>query len=94
MDREFIDGEMISRFKKEYGIDSVVPLKSNMHALIDALGISRLEDVKWVIYNEIKDENGKVVEVEEVAGIGMIESWESCEIPYRFKGVILSHLVP
>jgi hypothetical protein len=81
MDREFIDGAMISRFKKNYGIDSLVPLKSNMHALIDALGISRLEDAKWVIYNEVKDETGRVVEVEEVAGVGMVESWESCEVP-------------
>jgi len=48
MDREFIDGAMITRFKKVYGIDCLAPLKSNMHALIDALGISRLEDVKWI----------------------------------------------
>lgn len=81
MDREFIDGGMISRLKKVHGIDSVVPLKSNMHALTDALGISKLEDVKWLVYREIKDEDGKVIETEEVTGIGMIESWQSCEIP-------------
>lgn len=81
MDREFIDGAMISRFKKKYGIDCLVPLKSNMHALIDALGISKLEGVPWVVYDEVKDETGKVVEVEEVAGVGEIESWESCEVP-------------
>lgn len=81
MDREFIDGAMITRFKKVHGIDCLVPLKSNMHALIDALGISRLEDVKWVVYNKVKDETERVVEVEEVAGIGMVESWESCEVP-------------
>ena len=81
MDREFIDGAMISRFKKKYGIDCLVPLKSNMHALIDALGISKLEGVPWVVYKEVKDETGKVVEVEEVAGVGEIESWESCEVP-------------
>ncbi len=81
MDREFIDGAMITRFKKIHGIDCLVPLKSNMHALIDALGISRLEEVKWVLYQEIKDETGRVVEVEEVAGVGRVESWESCEVP-------------
>jgi len=31
-----------------------------MHALIDALGISRLEDVKWVVNREVKDEKGRV----------------------------------
>ena len=81
MDREFIDGVMISRFKKKYGIDCLVPLKSNMHALIDALGIAKLEEVPWLVYEEVKDEMGKVVEVEEVAGVGRVESWESCEIP-------------
>jgi hypothetical protein len=81
MDREFIDGTMISRFKKVHGIDCLVPLKSNMHALIDALGISRLEDVKWVVNREVKDEKGGVVEIEEVAGVGKVESWESCEVP-------------
>jgi len=81
MDREFIDGAMISRFKKKYGIDCLVPLKSNMHALMDALGILQLEEVPWVVYEEVKDETGKVVEVEEVAGVGRVESWESCEVP-------------
>jgi hypothetical protein len=81
MDREFIDGVMITRFKKNYGIDCLVPLKSNMHALLDALGISKIERVKWLVYNEVKDETGKVVEVEEVAGVGRVESWESCEVP-------------
>jgi len=81
MDREFIDGAMISRFKKKYGIDCLVPLKSNMHARIDALGIAKFEEVPWVVYDEGKDETGKVGEVEEVAGVGEIESWESCEVP-------------
>ena len=81
MDREFIDGAMISGFKKKYGIDCLLPLKSNMHALMDALGILQLEEVPWVVYAEVKDETGKVVEVEEVAGVGEIESWQSCEVP-------------
>jgi len=81
MDREFIDGAMINRFKKTHGIDCLVPLKSNMHALLDALGISKIEEVKWWVYEEVKDETGRVVEVEEVAGVGRVESWESCEVP-------------
>jgi len=81
MDKEYIDGAMITRFKKEYGIDCLVPLKSNMHALLDALGISRIEKVNWRKYEEVKDESGKLVEVEEVAGVGEVESWESCQVP-------------
>jgi hypothetical protein len=81
MDKEFIDGAMIRRFKKTHGIDCLVPLKSNMHALLDALGISKIEKVKWMKYEEVKDETGRVVEVEEVVGVGKVESWESCDIP-------------
>ncbi len=81
MDKEFIDGAMISRFKKVHGIDCLVPLKSNMHALLDALGISRIEKVNWVRGEEVKDESGRVIEVEEVAGVGVVESWDSCEVP-------------
>jgi hypothetical protein len=81
MDREFIDGAMITRFKKIHEIDCLVPLKSNMHALMDALGVSRLGDVKWVLSQEVKDETGRVVEVEELAGVGKVESWESCQVP-------------
>ena len=32
-------------------------------------------------YDEVKDESGTVVEVEEVAGVGEVESWESCQVP-------------
>jgi len=81
MDREFIDGAMISRFKKSHGIDCLVPLKSNMHALLDALGISKIEKLSWLRYEEVKDESGRVLEVEEVAGVGKVASWESCEAP-------------
>ena len=81
MDREFIDGAMISRFKKSHGIDCLVPLKSNMHALLDALGISRVDKVNWMKYEEVKDESGRVIEVEEVSGVGKVESWDTCEVP-------------
>ena len=81
MDKEFIDGAMISRFKKSHGIDCLVPLKSNMHALLDALGISKIEKLNWMTYEEVKDESGKVIEVEEVAGVGAVESWDRCEVP-------------
>jgi hypothetical protein len=81
MDKEFIDGAMISRFKKVHGIDCLVPLKSNMHALLDALGILKLEKANWMTYEEVKDESGKVIEVEEVVGVGVVESWERCEVP-------------
>lgn len=81
MDREFVDGAMISRFKKSHGIDCLVPLKSNMQALFDALGIAKIEKLKWMTYHEVKDDRGKVIEVEDVAAVGNITSWERCGVP-------------
>lgn len=82
VDRGFIDGKMITRFKKKHGIDVLIPLKSNMEALRDALGLSSLEEVHWHPYRkEVNPETGEIVEEEEVAGIGDIRSWENCEVP-------------
>jgi len=47
MDRAFLDAAMISRFKTDYGIDTLIPLKKNMDAAADAKGLSRMSDVSW-----------------------------------------------
>ena len=47
MDRAFLDAAMISRFKTDYGIDTLIPLKKNMDAAADAKGLSRLSNVSW-----------------------------------------------
>lgn len=46
-DRAFLDGKMISKFKKNYRIDILIPLKKNMDASLDAKGLSRLKDAPW-----------------------------------------------
>lgn len=47
MDRAFLSASMISRFKTDYGIDTLMPLKKNMDAATDARGLSRLDKVPW-----------------------------------------------
>lgn len=47
MDRGFLDGAMIAYFKNEYGIDTLIPLKKNMDAYLDASGLERLESKPW-----------------------------------------------
>jgi hypothetical protein len=47
MDRAFLDAAMISRFKSDYGIDTLIPLKKNMDAASDAKGLLRLEAAPW-----------------------------------------------
>ncbi len=47
MDRAFLSAAMISRFKSDYGIDTLIPLKKNMDAAADAEGLLRLSNVGW-----------------------------------------------
>ena len=82
VDREYIDGTMITRFKKKHRIDVLIPLKKNMDAFLDALGLSRLSEAKWSLYKEKRDrKSGEVVEKEEVMGVAEITSWEECKVP-------------
>ena len=53
MDKGFLDGAMITDFKNNYAIDTLIPLKKNMNAYLDAKGLERLADKPW----EIADEN-------------------------------------
>lgn len=80
-DREFTDGAMITKFKKEYHIDTILPLKSNSSALKDALGILTSMDTKWQLYSQKADREGNVIEKEEVAGVAEITSWDECKVP-------------
>lgn len=81
VDREYIDGSMISRFKKKHGIDVLIPLKKNMDAFLDAMGLAGLPEAKWRLYREERDgKSGELVR-EEVMGVGEITSWEGCDVP-------------
>jgi hypothetical protein len=48
LDRGFIDGEAISRCKKDYGIDILIPIRHNMDIYRDAMALFRLPEVDWV----------------------------------------------
>lgn len=52
VDRGLIDGAQIARLKTAYGIDTVVPLKKNMDAYQDVMGLTRLPDFVWEPYAE------------------------------------------
>jgi len=80
VDRGFIDGKMISRFKKDYRIDTLIPLKSNMDVFLDALRIASIDEVKWELYYEGNDSKGNFIR-EEITGVEELVSWDSCEVP-------------
>jgi len=82
VDRQYIDGPMITHFKKRHRIDVLIPLKKNMDAFLDAVGIAKLQEGQWILYREKKDkETGEVVEKEELMDVGEIQSREDCRVP-------------
>lgn len=56
LDHGFIDGEAISLCKEQYGIDVLIPIRSNMDLYTDALALFREPEVQWVDYSEPKEE--------------------------------------
>lgn len=81
VDRGFIDGAMISRFKKEHKIDTLIPIRSGMNILGDAVGLTRLRGHKWKLYKEERDRDGEVKKRQEVCGFSDMTSWDECDIP-------------
>ena len=50
VDRGLIDGANIGRLKTDYQVDTIVPLKKNMNAYQDVMGLTRLKDFRWEPY--------------------------------------------
>ncbi len=50
IDRGLIDGPNMGRLKTAFHIDTIVPLKKNMNAYQDILGLTRLKDFPWESY--------------------------------------------
>ena len=47
VDRGLLDGANLGRLKTDYHIDTVIPLKTNMDAYHDVMGLTRLNDFHW-----------------------------------------------
>jgi hypothetical protein len=50
VDRGLIDGANMARLKTDHHIDTVVPLRKNMNAYQDVMGLTRLKDFAWEPY--------------------------------------------
>ena len=50
VDRGLIDGPNMARLKTSHHIDTVVPLRKNMNAYQDMMGLTRLKDFVWESY--------------------------------------------
>lgn len=61
VDRGFIDGEKMGHLKKEWGVDTLTGLKSNMAILEDARGLLRMGKVNWQDYRPMQLEPSSTV---------------------------------
>ena len=52
LDRGFLDGEAISRCKKDYGIDVLIPVRRNMDIYEDAMALFQLPETDWLACEE------------------------------------------
>ncbi len=50
VDRGLIDGERMGHLQQKLGIDTIVPLRTNMDLYADAIGLTRLRDFTWESY--------------------------------------------
>ncbi|MGH9550931.1 MAG: transposase, partial [Terriglobales bacterium] len=50
VDRGLIDGERMGHLKQKLGIDTVIPLRTNMDLYADAIGLTRLRGFTWEPY--------------------------------------------
>ena len=50
VDRGLIDGPRMGRLKQVHHVDTLVPLRTNMDAYADAIGLTRLPGFQWELY--------------------------------------------
>lgn len=82
-DRGFLDGEWIGKLKRKHGTNLVIPLRKNMDAYHDVVGMARLggDDVKWEVVGEERDPSGQVALRERVTAFSEVRSWSQCPVP-------------
>ncbi|MFQ5825489.1 MAG: transposase [bacterium] len=77
VDRGYIDGDFISMVKLGLGSDVLVPLRSNMDSLTDAVKIAESCNYKWKKYDEYTKH--EIDYVEEVTLVKDVDLWDKCE---------------
>ena len=80
MDRGYLDGAWIGKLKTENNINALIPVRSNMDILKDAIGLSSFKETVWKEYSKEEDD-GKVIKRSQVTLIPHLESWDECPIP-------------
>ena len=90
VDRGFSDGLWISELKTD-GIDTVIGLREDMDLYEDMLGLSRLDDARWVpAPGPILHEG--VLPERALCHLTDLETWSSCSVP--LQGLVIRDTYP
>ena len=83
IDRGYLDADidMLSDFKRKYKLNWIIPLKKNMSAYGDAVGLSQARNAKWELYKTEQNMDGFTILKEEVITFAHITSWEQLDVP-------------
>jgi len=81
IDRGYIDGPTLSHYKRDLRINWVIPLKKNMAAYDDVIGLCRKKDIEWTDYKRQNDDSGFTSKKEEVTSFFDIGTWENLTVP-------------
>jgi len=85
LDRGYIDGPTLSGYKRDFRINWVIPLRSNMAAYDDVIGLCRKKDIKWQDYKRQNDDSGFTSKKEEVTSFFNISTWENLTVPLHIS---------
>ncbi len=78
LDRGYINGEFIGILKQKYGVDVLIPLRSNMADFKDALGIAERKG-NWK-QTKCVEKNGKIVKEIKTHFVENMDLWEECPL--------------
>lgn len=76
VDRGYISGELIDTLKSNFKIDTLIPLRSNMHAYTDAIAIAQMKN-DWKVIEHQVDANNKTQSKMEVSAVNDITLWDT-----------------
>ena len=91
VDRGFIDGAWISALKAA-GIDTVIGLRSDMALYEDMIGLSRLDDARWLPASPPKLQDKGKRPQRALCSLADLQTWDACTAPLH--GIVIRDTYP
>lgn len=78
-DRGYLSGDFITWLKKEYEVDTLIPLRKNMEQHLDAVAIAEMPETEWVTVTHVGDkEDYRMVRACTIDDVCL---WDKCKVP-------------